>query len=140
MAIPSSIIDSYNIRVQQIENSEWLSDEEKLSLRSKLRHTFEGTNGLTQKDKLQSVSESVYWLSEADGRQTERFNKLEASIKASFDDLKDNHIYNGKFSGLFRLLENAKWAITVCVIAICTLFTFHPQIALMLEKIIPGIN
>lgn len=68
MATPASIIDSYNVRVQQIENSEWLSDEEKLSLRAKLRHTFEGTNGLSQKDKLQSVSESVYWLSEADGR------------------------------------------------------------------------
>lgn len=47
MATPASIIDSYNIRVQQIENSIWLSDEEKLSLRSKLRHTLEGTNGLT---------------------------------------------------------------------------------------------
>ena len=76
MATPSAITVNYNRRVKEIENSSLLSDEEKESFLFKLNHALEGTNGLGHDDKLQSVSEDVYWLTESASRSLERYNKV----------------------------------------------------------------
>lgn len=80
MATPSSIKNNHSRRVEEISKSDFLSDEEKESFIFKLNHALEGTNGLSQKDKLQSVSEDVYWLTESSSRQLERYNKVLSKI------------------------------------------------------------
>lgn len=140
MATPSSIKSNHSRRVREIENSSLLSDEEKESFIFKLNHALEGTNGLSQKDKLQSVSEDVYWLTESSSRQLERYNKVLEMIseESAKSDASDKELLNRlssidakmKTGGtLYSLLSESKWAIVVLGSVICALLAFRPELS-----------
>ena len=146
MATPSSITSNYERQIKEIEVSPMLSDEEKESCIFKLNHALDGTNGLNQKDKLQSVSEDVYWLTESSSRQLERYNTVLAKIddESRRSDAADSKILtevdklSQRFKGgsLYGMISDAKWAIVVLGIAICALFAFRPELSSIISSCI----
>jgi len=147
MATPKSITNNYNRRVKEIEESTLLSDEEKESFIFKLNHALDGTNGLEPKDKLQSVSEDVYWLTESSSRSLERYNticnKLESlerksdendeDLMSKLSDI-DSKISEG--NTLFQFLTASRWALIVGLALICGLLAFRPQLAEVIDSAI----
>ncbi len=81
MSTPATIKNHFVRRVKEIEDSTNLSNEEKESFIFKLQHALEGTNGLTPEQKIQNVSEDVYWLADSMSRYYERYNELTDQIK-----------------------------------------------------------
>ena len=60
MAMKRNIQHRTELLVSEIHNSKNLSSEEKMDYEAILLSASEGTNGLSEKDKLQSVSETVF--------------------------------------------------------------------------------
>ena len=87
-----------------------LGEDRKSALRRLLVQAEEGTNGLTQKAKLQNVSESVFSLCVLTA-----LGMVDAS--------------DGARRGLYRLLERTRWQVVLIVAIIGVLLAFRPELA-----------
>lgn len=64
-----------DLHLERIQKSNALSNEDKVALTNLVVEASEGTNGLTEHDKLQNVSESTFYLTTAIVNLTENLNK-----------------------------------------------------------------
>ena len=94
-----------------------MSSEEKMDLESILLSASEGTNGLSEKDKLQSVSETVY-------------NIVTLMIAKTLDGA------SGKWNTLCKMVVECKWAIVVLVGIVVAGSIFQPQLCALLAKLV----
>ena len=83
--------------IGEIQASKKLTAEEKGDLQDVLLHAEAGTNGLTQEEKLQNVSETTYSI-------------VSMMVAEKLDGAK-----KGKLEGLYNVMIECKWAI--CVLA-----------------------
>lgn len=153
MATPKIIQDRFQQDLAEINNFSHLSDEEKDFCRIKLQHALEGTNGLSQKDKIQTVSEDVYWLIENSNKNLEKMNSItdridsitnkiteEAERSEKNDEqlqIRITQIYDklGKHSSLFGFLTECKWAIVTTIAIICALLAFRPELSSLIQSL-----
>lgn len=160
MATPKIIQDRFQQDLAEINNFSHLSDEEKDFCRIKLQHALEGTNGLSQKDKIQSVSEDVYWLIENSNKNLEKMNSITDRIESITDRIDSitnkiteeaersekndeqlqtriTQIYDklGKHSSLFGFLTECKWAIVTTIAIICALLAFRPELSSLIQSL-----
>lgn len=105
MSMKPEIERKTQLLINEIQNSKHLSAEEKGDYQDILLHAEAGTNGLTQEEKLQSVSETVYSI-------------VSLMISKSLDK------GGGRFEGLYRVLIECKWAIVLITGIISTLLIF----------------
>lgn len=153
MATPKIIQDRFQQDLAEINNFSHLSDEEKDFCRIKLQHALEGTNGLSQKDKIQSVSEDVYWLIENSNKNLEKMNSITDRIDSITNKITEEaersekndeqlqtriiQIYDklGKHSSLFGFLTECKWAIVTTIAIICALLAFRPELSSLIQSL-----
>ena len=64
-----------DLHLERIQKSNCLSNEDKVALTNLVVEASEGTNGLTEHDKLQNVSESTFYLTTAIVNLTENLNR-----------------------------------------------------------------
>jgi len=81
-----------------------------------LLHAEEGTNGLTQEEKLQNVSETV-------------FSIVTMMVSQRLDGF-------GKLQGLFKVIEACRWQITIIAGIIGTCLIFRPEVAELLKAVL----
>jgi hypothetical protein len=65
MAIKDKIMVQRDLHLERINKSKSLTNEEKISLTGLVVDAAEGTNGLTEHDKIQNVSETTFLLATA---------------------------------------------------------------------------
>ena len=153
MATPKIIQDRFQQDLAEIKNFSHLSDEEKDFCCIKLQHALEGTNGLSQKDKIQSVSEDVYWLIENSNKNLEKMNSITDRIDSITNKITEEaersenndkqlqksitQIYDklGKHSSLFGFLAECKWAIVTIIAIICALLAFRPELSSLIQSL-----
>lgn len=99
--------------IDAIDKSD-LGEDRKSALRRLLVQAEEGTNGLTQKAKLQNVSESVFSLCVLTA-----LGMVDAT--------------GGGRRGLYRLLERTRWQVVLIVAIIGGLLAFRPELAALLR-------
>ena len=75
MAMKDKIKFQRDLHLERIQKSSSLSNEDKVALTNLVVEASEGTNGLTEHDKLQNVSESTFYLTTAIVNLTENLNK-----------------------------------------------------------------
>jgi len=75
MAMKEKIKFQRDLHLERIQKSNALSNEDKVTLTNLVVEASEGTNGLTEHDKLQNVSESTFYLTTAIVNLTENLNR-----------------------------------------------------------------
>lgn len=102
----------------EIQNSKHLSAEEKGDMQDMLLHAEAGTNGLSQEEKLQSVSETVYSI-----------------VSMMISKCLDRN--DGKFAGLYKTIIECKWQVCIIVGVLCLALIFQPQLASVIVSLVP---
>ena len=108
--------------LEKINSSTKIDSTDKMFFNQMLSHAAEGTNGLSEHDKLQSVSESC-------------FNLVTMFILEKCDIRE----YESKTTSLYILLEKSKWAIVTALGVISTLLIFRPEVGQILSEIVKHI-
>ena len=92
MAMKEKIKFQRDLHLERIQKSDALSNEDKVALTNLVVEASEGTNGLTEHDKLQNVSESTFYLTTAIVNLTENLNRnnvLTEKVARRIDEMED---------------------------------------------------
>jgi hypothetical protein len=103
--------------VREVQNSKNLSADEKGDLQDILLHAEEGTNGLTQEEKLQNVSETV-------------FSIVTMMVSQRLDG------GYGRLQGLYKVIMECKWQICILAGILATCLIFRPEVAELLKAVL----
>lgn len=117
--IKPEIASTRDAVLEKINSSTKIDSTDKMFFNQMLSHAAEGTNGLSEHDKLQSVSESC-------------FNLVTMFILEKCDTRE----CESKTTSLYILLEKSKWAIVTALGVISTLLIFRPEVGQILSEIV----
>ena len=93
--------------LQKIDESKKLNETDKVLYRDLLQSAADGTNGLTEKDKLQNVSETCFTITQL---------------------LILDKLANDK-STIWSVIRDCKWAIVIIVAILSVALVFRPELA-----------
>ena len=144
MAIKDKIMVQRDLHLERINKSKSLTNEEKISLTGLVVDAAEGTNGLTEHDKIQNVSETTFLLATAMVNLTEQLNEnnsLTAKVAEKIDGLeKQRKDSQQKYQDLVeqvrtkRDIKNLDWKDTMKLVLVKPWFwiflavtTFSPK-------------
>ena len=151
MSTPYHISTNYDAILKKIESSD-IDEAQKMFYRMFLDQTKESTNGRTEAEKIQDLTEAVAGLAQISiSRQLDNmnFNKDVASLKKCVEllqgeleqvreisdkvntleiNVKKNTIPQNPIDKVLDLVKNLPWSAAVLGLGICGLIAYKPQI------------
>lgn len=118
MSMKPEIERKTQMLIGEIQKSSKISADEKGDLQDILLHAEAGTNGLTQEEKIQNVSESVYSL-------------VSMMIAQRLDGSRW-----GKLEGLYKTIIETKWQICIVAGILAMALIFRPEVAELLKAVV----